>query len=244
MNHSATVEKMHSMKLRGMAAAFQKAQETGHRRSGTTPDEFIGFLVEAEWEDRQNRRLRRFVRKAKFRYQAGFEELDFTLKRNLEKDMIMRLSDSSWVRKAKNVIITGATGVGKSFLASALGYQACQDDFRTLYFNCLKLFSQLKRSQADHSYEREIRRIQRAELVILDDFGLQPLDSKDRMSLLEILEDRHGKNSTVVVTQIPVSKWHEVIGDSTVADAICDRLVHSSLRIDMKGESVRKTMKT
>lgn len=244
MNHNATVEKMHAMKLRGMATAFQKAQETGQRRSGTTPDEFIGFLVDAEWEDRQNRRLRRFVRKAKFRYQAGFEELDFTLKRNLEKDMIMRLSDSSWVRKAKNVIITGATGVGKSFLASALGYQACQDDLRTLYFNCLKLFSQLKRSQADHSYEREIRRIQRAELVIFDDFGLQPLDSKDRMSLLEILEDRHGKSSTVVVTQIPVSKWHEVIGDSTVADAICDRLVHSSMKIDMKGESVRKTMKT
>jgi DNA replication protein DnaC len=235
---------MHTMKLRGMAAAFQKAQETGLRRSGTTPDEFIGLLVDAEWEERQNRRLRRFVRKAKFRYQAGFEELDFTLKRNLDKDMVMRLSDSSWVQKAKNVIITGATGVGKSFLASALGYQACLDNFKTLYFNCLKLFSQLKRSQADHSYEREIRRIQRSELVILDDFGLQPLDSKDRMSLLEILEDRHGKCSTVVVTQIPVSKWHDVIGDSTVADAICDRLVHSSLKIDMKGESVRKTMKT
>ena len=244
MNHTATVEKMQTMKLRGMADAFLKAQEKGLRRSATTPDEFIGFLVDAEWEDRQNRKLKRLVRKARFRYQSGFEELDFNLKRNLDKDMITRLSDSSWIRKAKNVIITGATGVGKSFLASALGQQACMDDFKTLYFNCLKLFSQLKRSQADHSYDREIRKIQRAELVILDDFGLQPLDSKDRMSLLEILEDRHGKNSTVVVTQIPVAKWHDIIGDSTIADAICDRLVHSSFRIDMKGESVRKTQKT
>ena len=244
MNHTATVEKMQAMKLRGMAGAFLKAQEKGLRRSSTTPDEFIGFLVDAEWEDRQNRKLRRLVRKARFRYQAGFEELDFNLKRNLDKDMITRLSDGSWIRKAKNVIITGATGVGKSFLASAMGHQACLDDFKTLYFNCLKLFSQLKRSQADHSYDREIRKIQRAELVILDDFGLQPLDAKDRMSLLEILEDRHGKNSTVVVTQIPVAKWHDIIGDSTIADAICDRLIHSSFRIDMKGESVRKTLKT
>jgi len=244
LNHTATVEKMQAMKLRGMAGAFLKAQEKGLRRSSTTPDEFIGFLVDAEWEDRQNRKLRRLVRKARFRYQAGFEELDFNLKRNLDKDMITRLSDGSWIRKAKNVIITGATGVGKSFLASAMGHQACLDDFKTLYFNCLKLFSQLKRSQADHSYDREIRKIQRAELVILDDFGLQPLDAKDRMSLLEILEDRHGKNSTVVVTQIPVAKWHDIIGDSTIADAICDRLIHSSFRIDMKGESVRKTLKT
>lgn len=243
MNHTATVEKMHAMKLRGMADAFQNAKETGLRRSGTTPDEFIGFLVDAEWEDRQNRKLRRFVRKAKFRYQAGFEELDFTLKRNLDKDMVTRLSDSSWIRKAKNIIITGATGVGKSFLASALGHQACLNDFKTVYFNCLKLFSQLKRSQADHSYDREIRKIQRADLVIFDDFGLQPLDAKDRMSLLEILEDRYGRSSTIVVTQIPVSKWHDVIGDSTIADAVCDRLVHSSFRIDMKGESVRKMQK-
>lgn len=234
---------MHALKLRGMASAFQKALETGMRKSGTSPDEFAGFLVDAEWEDRQNKRLRRFVKKARFRYQAGFEELDFTLKRNLDKDLVNRLSDSTWIRKAKNIIITGATGVGKSFIASALGHQACQDDFKTLYFNCLKLFSHLKKSHADHSYDREIRRIQKADLIILDDFGLQALDSKDRMSLLEILEDRYGKCSTVMVSQVPVSKWHELIGDSTIADAVCDRMVHSSYRIDMKGDSVRKLQK-
>ena len=244
MNHTATIEKLNTMKLRGMAEAFQNALETGRRKSGMSPDEFIGFLVDAEWENRQNRRLRRFVKKAKFRYQAGFEDLDFTLKRNLDKDMVDRLSDSKWVQKAKNIIITGATGVGKSFIASALGHQACQDDFKTAYFNCLKLFSHLKRSQADHSYDREIKKIQRADLIILDDFGLQPLDAKDRMSLLEILEDRYGRSSTIMVSQIPVSKWHELIGDSTIADAICDRMIHSSYRIDMKGDSVRKMQKS
>lgn len=244
MNHSATIEKMQDMKLHGMVMAFQKFREAGRQSEKMTPDEMIGYLVDAEWEDRQSRKLKRLIRGAKFRYQAGFEDLDFSLKRKLEKDMVMRLRDGDWLRKAKNVIITGPTGVGKSYLASALGHLACLLDFKVLYFNCLKLFSFLKQSQADHSYNREIRKIQKAKLLVLDDFGLQPLDAKDRMSLLEILEDRQGDSSTVVVTQIPVSKWHQLIGDSTVADAVCDRLVHSAYRFDMDGDSVRKTKKT
>lgn len=245
MNHTATVEKMNAMKLRGMAESFQQTREPGRQKEKMSPDEMIGYLVDAEWEYRQSKKLRRLLKSAKFRYQVGFEEVDFTLKRNLEKDLFMRLKDGNWIQKAKNVIITGPTGAGKSYLASALGHQACLLDYRVMYFNCMKLFSFLKQSQADHSYGREIRKIQKANLLIFDDFGLQPLDAKDRMSLLEILEDRQGDGSTVVVTQIPVKKWHELIGDSTVADAICDRLIHSSYRIELGPDcpSLRKLKK-
>ena len=162
----------------------------------------------------------------------------------MDKDMVMRLRDGAWIGKAKNVVITGPTGVGKSYLASALGHQGCLQDYKVLYFNCLKLFSFLKQSQADHTYVREIRKIQKADLLILDDFGLQPLDPKERMALMEIMEDRHGERSTVVVAQRPVSQWHQVIGDSTIADAVCDRLIHSAYRFDMDGENVRKVKKS
>jgi DNA replication protein DnaC len=243
MNHTATIEKMVSMRLRGMASAFQAILESGTRKSSMTPDEMAGTLVDAEWEERQTRKLERLIQVAKFRHQTGIEDIDFTIKRNLDKDMIMRLTDCVWIEKAKNVIITGPTGVGKSHLASAFGHEACRKNYRVLYFNCLKLFTFLKQSQADHSYSREIRKMQKADLIILDDFGLQVLDVKDRTSLLEILEDRQGDLSTLVVSQLPVSKWHETIGESTVADAICDRLVHSSYRVEMNGQSVRKHKK-
>jgi len=244
MNHTATVKKMQKMKLRGMAEAFEKYREPGRRSGKLTPDELVGYLVDSEWEDRQARKLKRLIRGARFRYHAGFEKLNFSLKRKLDKDTVMRLRSCSWIHKAKNVIITGPTGVGKSFLASALGHQACLSDYRVVYFNCLKLFSFLKRSQADHSYSKEVKKIQRADLLILDDFGLEPLDAKSRMNLMEIMEDRHGEKSTVVVAQRPVSQWHQVIGDSTIADAVCDRLVHSAYRFNMTGENVRKSKKS
>jgi len=244
MNHIATLGKMQAMKLRGMATAFERYREAGRQANKLTPDELTGHLVDAEWEDRQTRKLRRLVKGAKFRYQAGFESLDFSLKRKLDKDLIMRLRECDWIRKGRNVIITGPTGVGKSYLASALGHQACMLDFKVRYSNCLKLFAFLKQSQADHTYSREIRKIQKADLLVLDDFGLEPLDPKERMHLMEIMEDRHGEKSTVVVAQRPVKQWHEVIGDSTVADAICDRLVHAAYRFELDGENARKAAKT
>ena len=244
MNHTATIGKMQGMKLKGMAEAFQKMRESDNEGKRLSPDETVGYLVDAEWEDRQARKLKRLIRSARFRYQAGFETLDFSLRRKLDKDQVLRLRDGGWIRKAKNVIITGPTGVGKSHLASALGHQACLLDYKVLYFNCLKLFGFLKQSQADHTYTREIKKIQRADLLILDDFGLQPLEPKDRMALMEIMEDRHGEHSTVMVAQRPVKQWHQVIGDSTIADAVCDRLVHSAYRFDMDGENARNAKKT
>ncbi len=152
----------------------------------------------------------------------------------------MRFADCSWIRKQRNIIVTGPTGVGKSFIASALGQRACVLGFRVLYFNAAKLFATLKLAKADGSYLKLLNRIQKQDLILIDDFGLEHLDKESRLSLLEIMEDRHGVHSTIITSQLPIKNWHEIIGDPTIADAICDRLVHSAFRIELKGESVRK----
>ena len=239
-NNQATVEKMELMKLHGMVRAFRSTMDTGTKNQ-FTPDELLSHLVDAEWDERHNRRLKRLLKAARFRYQAGVEEIDFNLNRNLNKNRIMRLSNCQWIEEHQDLILSGPCGTGKSFLACALGSQACIHGYRVGYYAASKLFSQLKLSRADGSYLKEITRIQKQALFIIDDFGLQALDAQSRMSLLEILEDRYGRASSIFVSQLPVSKWHEVIGDPTIADAVCDRIVHSAHRIDLKGESVRKT---
>lgn len=239
MNNQATLEKMNQMKLYGMAHAFRETMEARISKSFTT-DELVAYLVDTEWDDRYNRKLNRLIKQARFRYQATFEEIDFSLPRNLDKNMMLRFSNCSWVEKKQNIIIEGPTGVGKSFLGSALGHQACRYGFKTLYFNSTKLLSRLKLLKADGSYIKELKRIEKADVLIIDDFGIQHLDPQGRLFLLEIFEDRHGRKSTIIISQLPVLKWHEIIGDLTIADAICDRIVHSSFRIELKGESVRK----
>ena len=239
MNNEATIGKMQKMKLYGMLRAFNQSMEAG-MISKVTADELLGHLIDAEWDDRHNRRLQRLIKAAKFRYQASLDEIDFNLDRGLDKNMLLRLSSSSWIEKRRDIIITGPTGVGKSFFASAFGFQGCMYGFRVLYFNCSKLFSQLKLSKADGTYNKELDRIQKQEMIILDDFGIHPFDTQSRLSLLEIMEDRHGRGSTVISSQFPVKSWHEIIGEPTIADAICDRIIHSAYRIELKGESVRK----
>ncbi len=160
--------------------------------------------------------------------------------RELEKNLMLRLAECNYLDKHENIIITGATGVGKSYVASALGNQACISGFKVMYFNMAKLLAKLKMLKADGSYLREITRMEKTDLLIIDDFGLQPLDNQSRLSFLEIIEDRHEARSTILTSQVPVEKWHEIIGDKTVADAILDRLVYSSHRIELKGESYRK----
>jgi len=239
MNNEATITKMQKMKLYGMLRAFNQSLEAG-MMDKVTADELLGHLIDAEWDDRHNRRLQRLIKAAKFRYQASLEEIDFKLDRGLDKNMLLRFSSSSWIEKRRDIIITGPTGVGKSFLASSLGYQGCMYGFRVLYFNCSKLFSQLRLKKADGTYNKELDRIQKQEVLILDDFALHPFDTQSRLSLLEIMEDRHGRGSTVISSQFPVKSWHEIIGEPTIADAICDRIIHSAYRIELKGESVRK----
>jgi DNA replication protein DnaC len=239
MNNQATIDKMHQMKLFGMTRSFKSSVETGIDKNFTV-DEFVAQLVDTEWDDRYNRKLKRLIRVAKFRYQSSIEQIDFQLNRNLDKNMILRFSDCSWVEKKRDIIITGETGVGKSFIATALAHQGCMQGFSAGYFNCAKLFSKLKMAKADGSYAKELNKIQNSDILVLDDFGLHPIDADNRLALLEIMEDRHGRKSTIISSQFPVKNWHDVIGEPTIADAICDRIIHNAFRVELKGESVRK----
>jgi len=243
MNNNATVEKMRALRFTGMANAFEVALASRQHQK-YTPDELMAYLIEQEWEYRQNKHIQSLVMRAKFRYTATIEELQFAGTRNLDKNNVLRLASGNYLESKENIIITGSTGVGKSFLASAIGHQACVMGYKVLYFNTVKLFQHLKMSKADATYMKEIKRIEKADLLILDDFGLQPLDHPTRIALLEIIEDRHGKSSTMITSQIPVANWYELFEEKTIADAILDRIVHSSQRLELKGESLRKKQST
>lgn len=239
---STILNKMAEMKLHGMWHYYKTLLDTNHDQD-LTHDELVNMLVQSEWEQRQSKKFNRHLRQARFRYTASVEEVDFTAHRGLDKNLFLRLADCSFVNKKENLLITGATGVGKSYLASALGNQACLLGYRTLYFNTQKLFSKLKMLKVDGSYGREINKMEKTDLLILDDFGMQALDAGSRMIILEIIEDRHGRKSTLIGSQLPIAKWYEIIGDSTIADAILDRMVHTAYRLELKGESLRKIKK-
>jgi DNA replication protein DnaC len=242
MTNEATLEKMNQMKLLGMLRAFRATMETGFSQ-GFTADELVGHLIDAEWEYRYNRQLARLLKSANFRYKATLEQIDGDQKRNLNKNLLLRLASCDWLRRAENVVITGATGVGKSFLACALGHHACLNGFKVFYFNTIKLLGKLKFAKADGTYAKELKKIQQQNLLILDDFGLHPIDEQSKLILLELLEDRYGEKSTMITSQFATNHWHDIIANPTLADAICDRLVHNAHQIELKGESMRKTRK-
>ncbi|MBS3914314.1 MAG: IS21-like element helper ATPase IstB [Bacteroidetes bacterium] len=241
--NNQTMERMKKMKLYGMQRSFKHATEN-QSLATLTPDELVNLLVESEWDDRQNRSLERSIKNAKFRYKASVESLDFNPERMLDKNQILRLADCSFIQKAENVLITGSTGTGKSYLACAIGNQACSLGYKVVYANATRLFTQLKMGKADGSAIKDMARLEKQDLLILDDFGIQPLDAQSRMLLMEIVEDRHGKRSTLFTSQLPVQVWYEVIGDETLADAILDRVVHDAHRLELKGESLRRKRKT
>lgn len=232
-------QKMVQMKLHGMLGAYQNVV-LNTRTETLTADEAIGLLVQTEWEERENRKVSRHLRNARFRYQASLEELDFTRNRQLDKTLVMRLAEGSFIKRHEDILVSGPTGCGKSFIASALGHQACQQGYRVLYFNTQRLFARLKMAKGDGSYFKEIAKIEKQDLLILDDFGLVPLDHHQRNTLMEIIEDRHGRKSMLISSQLPVASWYEIIGESTIADAILDRLVHKAHRLEISGESMRK----
>lgn len=241
MNNNSTLEKMKELKLWGMHNYFAASLQT-REHEHLTADELLAFLIEAECDHKRTGRIKTAFKNAKFRYPASIEEISFSKNRNLDKNTFIRLADCSFIEKKENLIITGSTGVGKSYLASALGHQACIKGYRVRYYNMSKLFSMLKMSKADNSYLKEMARIEKQDVLILDDFGLHPFDATTCLSLLEIIEDRHGKSSTIIASQVPVNKWHELLGEQTLADAILDRIIHASNRIDLKGESMRKPL--
>jgi DNA replication protein DnaC len=234
-----TLDKMKKMKLLGMARAFRTSLESGGA-APYTADEMVSILIDSEWDDRYNRKLDRSITRARFRYKASVEQINFDTVRHVDKNHVLRLADCDFIEKKENIIITGSTGVGKSFIASALGHQACSHGYTVLYHQSSKLFAKLKMAKADASYLKELSRIEKHDLLILDDFGIQPLDPQSRATLMEMIEDRHGKKSTLFTSQVPVNKWYEVIGEQTIADAILDRIVHNAHRLELKGESLRK----
>ena len=237
--NATTLEKMRKMKFFGMYRALKISLESG-KQEDYTPDEMIAQLIEAEWDDRQNRSITRQITNARFRYKAAIEEVHYHTNRNIDKNQIKRFAECIFIDKHESILITGSTGIGKSYIASALGHQACAQGYKVMYHNTAKLFGKLKMAKADGSYIREIAKIERQNLLILDDFGIQPFDAQSRAALMEIIEDRHGKTSIIITSQVPVSKWHEVIGEKTVADAILDRIIHQAHRLELKGESLRK----
>ena len=240
--NSSTLEKLRKLKFFGMFHAFKSSLETG-QTNNYTPDELLAHLVDAEWDDRNNRRVERQILSARFRYKAMVENVHYHADRSIDRNQVMRLAECTFIERNENLLITGSTGIGKSYVASAIGHQACILGYRVFYASTPKLFAKLKMAKADGSYIKEIAKIERQQLLILDDFGIQPFDAQSRAALMEIIEDRHGKTSLIITSQLPVSKWHEVIGEKTIADAILDRIVHDAHRIELKGESMRRKRK-
>lgn len=236
------LDKMKQMKLSGIARAFEETLKTG-KNEKFTPDEMISHLIESEWDERYNRKLDRTVKMARFRYKSSIEQLKLDDGR-FDRNQVVRLAACDFIKRKENIIITGSTGIGKSYLASALGHQACSMGYRVLYQHSTKLFARLKIAKADGTILKELLKIEKQHVLLIDDFGIQPLDAQSRSLLLEVIEDRHGKGSTIITSQVPVSLWHEVIGESTIADAILDRIVHDAHRIEMSGESMRKKQRT
>lgn len=242
MNRQTTIEKMKDMRLLGMSEIYHRSMKE-HLYSDYTSDEFIQLLVDTEWETRQNNKIKNLIKAAKFRLSVSSMDIDYISKRNLDRNMFERLLSLRFIEQKENIIITGATGVGKSHLAHVLGKNACQHKLRTSYFNTSQIMDDLKLAKLDGTYSKLMKRIQKCELVIIDDFGLQRFDTHSREVLMEIIEDRHQRSSIIITSQIPVAEWHEMIGEPTIADAILDRLVHSSHRIELDGESLRKNSK-
>ncbi|GAE86657.1 hypothetical protein JCM10512_5192 [Bacteroides reticulotermitis JCM 10512] len=233
---------MRQMRLLGMYNAFKTSMESFKSETMTT-DQFVGWLISNEWDDRCNRIIERLIRQASFRYKASLEEVNYTLDRGLDRNLLERLAELSFIKESKDLFITGSSGTGKSYIATALGYRACQKGLKVLYVNTARLMGQLKMAKAKGNILQELKKIERMDLLIMDDFGMQPFDAGARMNLMDIIEDRYGKKTTLITSQVPVKDWYDVIGEKTIADAVLDRIVHQAIRIELYGDSLRKLQK-
>jgi DNA replication protein DnaC len=238
-----TIDKLHQLGLGAMAAAWTEQQQQAEVTS-LAFDERLGLLVDAEWLARENKRLTRALKEAKLKFpHACIEAIDYPARRELDKAIIRQLATCRWVQEHHNVIVVGATGVGKSFIACALAQQACRKGFRAYYRRASRLYHDLGLARADGTYVRVLSRLARIDVLVIDDWGLAPPQDHERRDLLEILEDRYGARSTIITSQLPPAQWHDHLGDAMVADAICDRLLHNAHRLVLKGPSRRKEAK-
>jgi DNA replication protein DnaC len=234
-----TRDKLYVMKLYGLAAAFSEHLEQSDKGDLTFEERF-GLMIDREWTVRRERLLERRLKSAKLREPACVEDIDYRHPRQLDRSVMQRLATCEWIRSHENVVFIGPTGLGKTWLADALANQACREGFSALHARVPRLLEELRISRADGSYVKELNRLARTDVLVLDDWGIAPLAEDQRRDMLEIIQDRHGVRSTIVTSQIPIKKWHDTVGDPTIADAIMDRLVHSAHRIELKGPSMRK----
>lgn len=239
MLNSQTLEKLYAMKLNGMADAFKDQLQQPNINDLTFEDRF-SLLVDLHWTWKEDRRMKRLLRNAKLKINASVEDIDYKTPRGIDKSVILRLAACEWIRNAQNIIITGPTGGGKTYLACALANRACRNGYSAFYIRIPRLFQELAIARADGSYAKLMNKLGKTKVLILDDLGLAPMTSPERRDLLEVIEDRHGLSSTIVATQLPIENWHDNIRDPTIADAILDRLIHSAHKINLKGESMRK----
>jgi len=234
-----TFDKLQTLRFHGMLKALQEQMQMPNiDQLGF--EERLGLLVDREMTERENRRYKTRLSKARLRQQACLEDVDFHQKRGLDKALVMQLSACQWIKEANNVLIIGPTGVGKTYLACALAHKACQQGYTAGYFRLPRLLQELEIARADGRYAKLLKSLAKTDLIVIDDWGLKKFAKEQNHDLLEILEDRHSLKSTLITSQFPIDHWHEIIADPTLADAILDRLVHNAYRINLKGDSMRK----
>jgi len=234
-----SLDKLHALKLTGMAAALADQSATPDI-TDLSFEERLGLLVDREMTERDNRGMSSRLRRAKLRHNAILEDLDYRNSRGLDKGLVQSLAGCQWVKEHLNALITGPTGVGKTWLACALAHKACREGYTAQYVRLTRLLRELTIAKGDGQYSKLLTNLAKVDVLILDDWGLMKLSAENRRDLLEVLEDRHGRRSTIATSQLPIEEWHGVIGDATLADAILDRLVHNAYKINLRGESMRK----
>ena len=240
MSLQQTLSRLRELRLGAMAGALERQCEQPSTYDELSFTERVGLLVERECVERQQRKQQRLVRDARFRLKAHLSDIDYSHPRNLRKSQIAELAQGNWIDRGRNLLVTGPCGSGKTWMACALGHNACMMGITVRYYRISRLFLALAQAKADGSYNKLLGRLARVGLLIIDDWGLENITTPQRYDLMEIMDDRYGENSTVMISQLPVSEWYGVIGDNTVADAILDRIVHNSHRLELGGESMRK----